>query len=80
MQREAKTCPFYGMPCEYVPMAEKADAQAAEIERLRAALREISDETGGYRPDMTEDEARRYFSSPLFLIQQKARAALGEKE
>lgn len=39
MRRETKPCPFYGMPCEYVPMAEKSDAQAAEIERLRAALR-----------------------------------------
>lgn len=41
MRRETKPCPFYGMPCEYVPMAEKADAAADEIERLRAALQQI---------------------------------------
>jgi hypothetical protein len=43
MTSEAKPCPFYGIPCEYVPMAEKADAQAARIEQLEAALRKITD-------------------------------------
>ena len=38
MRREAKPCPFYGMPCEYVPMAEKAQDR---IEKLEATLRDI---------------------------------------
>ena len=42
MTSEAKPCPFYGIPCEYVPMAEKADAQAARIEQLEAALRPLA--------------------------------------
>jgi len=48
MTRETKPCPFHGTLCEYVPMAERTDAQSAEIahlkadvERLRAALERI---------------------------------------
>ena len=32
MRREAKPCPFYGMPCEYVPMAEKAQDRIEQLE------------------------------------------------
>ena len=45
MRREAKPCPFYGMPCEYVPMAEKAQDR---IEKLEAALRECEAELDAY--------------------------------
>ena len=43
MRRIAEPCPFYGMPCQYVPMAHKSVEQSAEIERLRAALERAAD-------------------------------------
>lgn len=45
MRRETKPCPFYGMPCEYVPMAEKADAAADEIERFKVSLADMVTQT-----------------------------------
>lgn len=32
---ETERCPFYGIDCEYIPVAQKVSAYADEIERLR---------------------------------------------
>ena len=48
MKREAKPCPFYGMPCEYVPMAEEAATLRATNERLRAALEPFAKAADGF--------------------------------
>jgi hypothetical protein len=32
---DTEKCPFIGIDCEYIPLAQKSDAQAKEIERLR---------------------------------------------
>jgi hypothetical protein len=36
--RPVEPCPFYRVPCEYVPKAHQAEGQEAEIAKLRAAL------------------------------------------
>jgi hypothetical protein len=41
VQRPVEPCPFYRVPCEYVPMAHQAEGQEAEIARLTAALEKI---------------------------------------
>lgn len=52
--------------------------QADEIERLRAALREIAKVTRGWEPGVwSEEEGRKYFSGLFFSAQHVARAALG---
>ncbi len=60
MRRIAEPCPFYGMPCQYVPMAHKSVEQSAEIERLRAALKNIRElnftSDGWAHSDMIEQE------------------------
>lgn len=38
MSRLASPCPFYRMPCQYVPMAHRTDELEAENAKLRAAL------------------------------------------
>lgn len=43
MKRETKPCPFYGMPCEYVPMAEMAVEQTSEIASLRAENEKLNE-------------------------------------
>lgn len=51
-----------------------------EIERLRAALREIAKVTRGWEPGVwTEEEGRQYFAALFFGAQKVARAALKEK-
>ena len=51
MTRPTEPCPFYGMPCEHVPMAHEAVRLKAEVDSLRAAearekvLREALTET-----------------------------------
>ena len=49
MARETKPRPFYGMPCEYVPMAEELatlratnERQRAEVERLKAREKDLT--------------------------------------
>ena len=37
MTRPTEPCPFYGMPCEHVPMAHEAVRLKAEVDSLRAA-------------------------------------------
>lgn len=68
MSRETKSCPFYGMPCEYVPMAEKADEAADRIEQLEAALRLLHDNVVHAWPSLAD-------LGPVAI----ARAALEEK-
>ena len=43
MTRPASPCPFYRLPCEYVPMAHRTDELEAENAKLRAALAELGD-------------------------------------
>ena len=40
MTRPTEPCPFYGMPCEHVPMAHEAVRLKAELDSLRAQLAE----------------------------------------
>ena len=55
-------------------------AAKAEIEQLRAALREIAKVTYGWEPGVwSDEEARKYFASLFFSAQAKARAALEGK-
>lgn len=41
MARPASPCPFYGMPCQYVPMAHRTDELEQENTKLREALERI---------------------------------------
>ena len=41
MTRPASPCPFYGMPCQYVPMAHRTDKLEAENAKLRAAVQAL---------------------------------------
>lgn len=41
MTRPASPCPFYGMPCQYVPMAHRTDELEQENAKLRTALWDI---------------------------------------
>lgn len=51
-----------------------------EVERLRAALREIAKVTRGWEPGVwTEEEGRQYFAALFFGAQKVARAALEGK-
>lgn len=61
----ALPCPFYRMPCEYVPMANRTHALAAENAKLRAALERIA--------DTDPDEGTHWFHDV-------ARAALGGEQ
>lgn len=57
---------------------KKIAEQAQEIEKLRAALREIAKVTRGWEPGVwSEEEGRKYFSGLFFSAQHVARAALG---
>ena len=38
---DTERCPFYGIDCEYIPVAQKVSAYADEIERLREGLKDI---------------------------------------
>ena len=40
MTRPTEPCPFYGMPCEHVPMAHEAVRLRAEVDSLTAQLAE----------------------------------------
>ena len=42
MVRPASPCPFYRMPCEYVPMAHTAHALKEENEKLRKIVEECA--------------------------------------
>jgi hypothetical protein len=81
MPRETKPCPVYGMPCEYVPMAERADAYADEITRLRSALN-ADDQTlrlhlGLHLGEMTAQEMRTLRAGFSWVL---ARAALTQEK
>lgn len=59
-------------------LARRGAEADAEIERLRAALREIAKVTRGWEPGVwSEEEGRKYFSGLFFSAQHVARAALG---
>lgn len=73
MTRETKPCPFYGMPCEYVPIAEMADAYADEITRLRSALNADDQTLRLYLGEMTAQEMRTLRAGFSWVL---ARAAL----
>ncbi len=62
----ALPCPFYRMPCEYVPMANRTNALAAENAKLRSALAFLYDAT-------TNPEANTVIPAAI----REARAALG---
>lgn len=47
MARPASPCPFYRMPCEYVPMAHRADELEQENAKLRAALKPFANALKG---------------------------------
>ena len=79
MRRETKPCPFYEMPCEYVPMAEKADAQAARIAQLEAALREIRDRHVPDQPSCLDIDESDYIRRQHTELRRIARAALEDK-
>lgn len=54
--------------------------QAARIEALEKALREISKVTRGWEPGVwSEEEGRQYFAGLFFSAQKVARAALEDK-
>ena len=40
MSKPTELCPFYGMPCEHVPMAHESVRLRAEVDSLRAQLAE----------------------------------------
>jgi hypothetical protein len=45
MTRPASPCPFYRMPCQYVPMAHRT----GELEQENTKLRKIVEETAPHR-------------------------------
>ena len=68
---------LWEMYCEYEYYARTVQEAADEIERLRAALREIAKTTYGWEPGVwTEEEGMRYFAALFFDAQKTARAAL----
>lgn len=73
-RRIAEPCPFYKMPCQYVPMAHKSVEQSAEIERLRAALKRVLDSGLLFGPTVMHDKIREQARAAL-----TAQPAEGEK-
>ena len=72
----------YSCSCGYDDRRDPLMTEAAdEIDRLRAALREIAKVTRGWEPGVwTEEEGRKYFAALFFGAQKVARAALGDKQ
>jgi len=53
---ETERCPFNGVDCEYIPLAQKVTEQAKEIERLREdkldALAAVESENAFYQEEI----------------------------
>ena len=72
---ECGSCPAFGYQCEYVALVE---AQAAEIEKLREALREVFEEWAGSEGFIPETAPEGYLLHLTKRMADIARAALGE--
>jgi hypothetical protein len=78
---ETERCPFNGVDCEYIPLAQKVTEQSKEIDRLRAALHFYADmenyiqvdQSTVFVPIITVD------LQPQLDNGRTARAALGEE-
>lgn len=61
-RRPTRPCPAFGVPCELAVMADVSVAQAAEIERLRAALAKLA--TGYHGGAVAQQIARAALAQP----------------
>ena len=71
MTRPTEPCPFYGTPCEYVPMADEAMRLKAEVDRLTAQLAEREAECFKLAAGVCEYRSGDDHGNPLCLMVRK---------